>query len=133
MLTANLIEVLKNASAKALATTGPHGINVVPISVIEVSEQEILLFDFFMNKTAENLQVSKTAALTAWSGLTGIQVKAKAAYEKEGERFLSSVVVMKERFPDRVLRGVIVLQPTHIYNVSAGAESGRLLKSSADF
>lgn len=133
MLTQDIIDALQNSEARALATTGPHGVNVVPVSVIDVSSSEIHLFDFFMDKTVENLQVDETVALSAWSGLVGVQVKARAEYQEAGELFESSTVVMKERFPERTLRGVIILHPNHVYDISAGSEAGRLLKSPADF
>lgn len=133
MLTQNLIEAISGAEAKALATCGPEGVNVVPVSVIEVSESKIVLFDFFMDKTVKNLKVDPDVALTAWSGLTGLQVKAKAEYQTSGKLFDGSVEKMKVQFPERTLSGVIVLTLTHVYDISAGAKAGQLLKSQSDF
>lgn len=133
MLTKDIIDALQNAGARALATTGPHGVNVVPVSVIHTSETEIHLFDFFMGKTVENLKVESSVALTAWSGLVGIQIKGESEYVESGEMFDSYAVEMKERFPERTLHGVIVIKPSYLYDISAGSEAGRLLKSPADF
>ncbi|MCA9359253.1 pyridoxamine 5'-phosphate oxidase family protein [Candidatus Kaiserbacteria bacterium] len=133
MLTQDLIESISGAEAKALATCGPEGVNVVPVSVIKVSEKEIILYDFFMDKTVKNLQIDPDVALTAWSGLVGLQVKAKADYQTEGGLYQSSVEEMKVQFPDRTLRGIIVLRLTHVYDISAGASAGNLLKSPSDF
>ncbi|MCA9356661.1 pyridoxamine 5'-phosphate oxidase family protein [Candidatus Nomurabacteria bacterium] len=133
MLTKDIIDALQNAEARALATTGPHGINVVPFSVIDVSETEIHLFNFFMSKTVENLKENKTVALIAWSGLAGIQIKGEADYVESGEMFDSYTKEMKERFPERTLHGIITIKPSYLYDVSAGSEAGRLLKSPADF
>jgi predicted pyridoxine 5'-phosphate oxidase superfamily flavin-nucleotide-binding protein len=113
---------LETAEAKALATTGPNGINVVPVSVIVVTETEIHLFDFFMNKTAENIKVESAVALTAWTGLEGIQVKAIAEYVASGEVYEAAVTTMQEQFPERVLKGVVVLSPQAVYDISADRE-----------
>ena len=131
-MTTDIAETITNAESRALATTGPHGVNVVPVSVVEVVGDEIHLFDFFMNKTVANLKADPAVTLTAWSGLVGIQVKAVANYQAEGELFETSVPQMKVRFPDRILSGVIVLRPTDIFDISAGPNAGKLLKSSGD-
>jgi hypothetical protein len=127
-LTTNMRTTLETAEGRALATTGPHGINVVPVSVITLTEAgEIYLYDFFMDKTVTNLTSDSTVALSAWSGLAGIQVKATAAYETAGERFAAEEVKMKAQFPDRTLRGVIILTPSAVYDISAGATAGQKL------
>lgn len=118
-----IIDQVLNAEARALATTGPHGVNVVPVSVVEVEEGSIRLFNFFMQKSVENLLAEPEVALTCWSGLEGVQVKATAAYLTEGELFAAKVAEMKERFPSRTLAGVIELTPTAVFDVSA--DSGR--------
>lgn len=47
MLSDQLVELLQTAEAKALATNGPQGINVVPVSVVSVPKQDIIyLYDF---------------------------------------------------------------------------------------
>jgi predicted pyridoxine 5'-phosphate oxidase superfamily flavin-nucleotide-binding protein len=115
------------ASSVALATTGPAGLNVVPLSVWEVVGDEVHLYDFFMNKTAENLRAGGPVVLTCWQGFSGVQVKAAAVYETSGEVYEEAVKVMKERFPDRVLRAVIRLTPTEAYSVAPGASGEDLL------
>lgn len=114
-------EIITNSESAALATTGPQGINVVPISVFEVRGEEIHLFDFFMTKTVENIKVESKVALTCWKGFVGMQIKAEVAYETEGEDYDAAVTEMKERFPDRTLSGLIRLTPTEIYDVAPGA------------
>lgn len=121
MLTNSIIEMVVSAGAKALATTGPCGVNVVPVSVVKVMENRIYLYNFFMHKTVENLQSNSEVALACWSGLTGIQIKATAEYVTDGEVFLFSQSEMKERFPERMLAGVIILSPREVYDISADA------------
>lgn len=115
----SIIDQVINADARALATYGPQGVNVVPVSVVEVVDGGIYLYNFFMGKTVENLLVEPQVALTCWKGLEGVQVKATATYVTDGELFTSAVVVMRERFPARTLSGVIALTPTAVFDVSA--------------
>jgi predicted pyridoxine 5'-phosphate oxidase superfamily flavin-nucleotide-binding protein len=130
MLSEQIQAALLNAEAKALATIGPAGLNVVPVSVIDVTEDNIFLFDFFMGKTVENIQAEAQVALTAWAGLTGVQVRATAEYISDGEVFDVANETMKEQYPERVLKGVLVLTPKAVYDVTADRElAGTLLAS----
>lgn len=123
-----IIDQIINADARALATTGPHGVNVVPVSVVAIHDGHIHLYNFFMGKTVENLIAEPTVALTCWKGLAGIQVKAVATYLEEGEVFDAAQEEMLTRFPDRTLGGVIVLTSTAVYDVSAdSAKAGKVL------
>lgn len=110
---------IEGATGKALATTGPCGLNVVPVSAVKIVDGNIHLFDFFMNKTVVNIKQSKQASLACWDGLSGVQIKAEATYVTEGDAFLASDAWAKEAYPDRTLRGLIVLRPTECYSVSA--------------
>lgn len=113
-------EVLTKATAKALATTGPHGINVVPVSMIKVNQDSIWLFDFFMDKTVANLQSNSDVALTAWTDMTGVQLKAAASYYTSGPAFAEAVAWVATQNPARVVKGLIVLTPTEVFDISPG-------------
>lgn len=128
MLSNTITAALETAEAKALASTGTDGINVVPVSVITVTSSHIYLYDFFMNKTAANVQANPSVALSAWTGLAGVQVKATAEYVTEGELFSAEKAKMQEQFPERTLRGVLVLTPSQAYDISVGAEAGQTLE-----
>ena len=119
--------MIKSCDAYALATTGPHGVNVVPISVVEVKGDEIHLYDFFMRKTADNIKSEPEVAFVGWRGFSGLQIKARAVYETAGEVYEKAVTEMKERFPDRTLAAVIRLTPTAVYDVAPGAGKDNLL------
>lgn len=114
-------ETVEKADSVALATIGVGGVNVIPISVVSVVDEEVHLYDFFMNKTAENIKENSQVALVCWTGFEGVQIKAKAVYETSGEIFDQATVVMKERFPERTLRAVLRLQPNAIHNVAPGS------------
>jgi hypothetical protein len=124
----HIIDQIINADSRALATTGPHEVNVVPVSVVAVHDNQIYLYNFFMKKTVENVRTEPYVALTCWKGLEGIQVKATALYVTEGELFNDAKEAMLTRFPDRTLGGVVILTPQHVYDISAdGARAGRVL------
>ncbi len=117
----NIRAVIDDFSAAALATTGPYGINVVPISVVDVRGDEIYLYDFFMGKTAGNIKIDSAVAFTCWKGFCGFQIKADATYEKAGAVYDLAVIDMLKRFPDRTLKAVIRLSPVAVYDVAPGA------------
>lgn len=120
-------KAIKEAEARALATAGPHGVNVVPVSVVDVTDDQVCLYNFFMGKTIENLKADPEVALCCWKGLIGIQIKARATYITSGSAYEAAVMTMKARFPERTLAGMITLMPTHIFDVSAGTEAGKVL------
>ncbi len=117
-LTKTVREVLENAQSKALATNGPNHLNVVPVSMIKVNQETIWLFDFFMGKTAENVQQEPEIALSAWTGMDGMQIKGKAEYITDGDLFNQAKSWVKTQNPDRVVRGLLVLHPTDTFDIS---------------
>ncbi|MCA9357960.1 pyridoxamine 5'-phosphate oxidase family protein [Candidatus Kaiserbacteria bacterium] len=126
-MTEDIEKKIVESTSFALATNGPEGVNVVPLSVVEVHGEEIWFFDFFMGKTAVNLQQNSMVAFTCWQGFVGLQIKGRAVYETDGEVFKAQGVVMKERFPDRTLRAVIRLTPDMVYDVAPGATGENIL------
>ena len=115
-----VIEILETASAKALATQGPEDVNVVPVSMIRVNNDSIWLFDFFMEKTAQNIKANPVVSLTAWTGMNGVQLKGETQYLTEGETFDESVAWCHTQNPDRVVKGLIVFKPKEIFDISPG-------------
>jgi predicted pyridoxine 5'-phosphate oxidase superfamily flavin-nucleotide-binding protein len=120
MFSSTIREVLTTAAAKALATNGDMGINVIPVSMIKVNNDTIWLFDFFMDKTAQNLHTDSRVALTAWTDMKGVQIKANANYNTEGAEFAEAVSWVREQNPARVVKGLIILTPTKIHDISPG-------------
>jgi predicted pyridoxine 5'-phosphate oxidase superfamily flavin-nucleotide-binding protein len=120
MFSSTIRDVLTTANAKAFATNGIAGINVVPVSMIRVNDHTIWLFDFFMDKTIQNLGVKAPVALTAWTDMKGIQIKADAQYITDGDEFTEAVAWVKEQNPARVVKGLIILTPTKIHDISPG-------------
>lgn len=114
--------MLETATSKALATSGPSDINVVPVSMIKVPDtaDSLWLFDFFMEKTIANIKIHSKVALTAWTDLKGIQLKATAEYVNSGPDFDAAEAWVKTQNPHRVTKGLIILKPYAIFDISPG-------------
>ncbi len=112
---------LLEAKSKALATMGKHGLNVVPVSTVRIVNNEILLMNYFMKKTIENILEQPRVALTFWSGLEGYQIKGSVEYQDNGDTFEEAKKWVNENVADRTLIGLLILTPEETHNVSPGA------------
>lgn len=121
-LTDKIVEIILNAEGKALATSGKDGIHVVPVSTVKVLENKVVLVDYFMGKTVENLQENTKVSLACWLGLEGFQIKGDVDYLTEGELFTSIKEWAEGMFPDRTVKGVLQITPKEVFDVSATAE-----------
>lgn len=124
--TAAWVEMLLQAEGKALATTSNDGqAHVVPVSTVRVEDGKIILVNYFMGQTLANLERNAQVALAFWKGLAGYQVKGVADYEFDGERFDLTVAWVKQILPDRVVKGIVVITPVQVFDISAGPEAGK--------
>lgn len=114
-----IIDFILEAPSKALSTSGPEGLNVVPVSTIRVIDGKILLVNYFMNKTVTNLLSNPDVALVAWQGLEGWQIKGSVDYQTSGELFNELTTWAADKFPDRMVHGVLLLTPEAIHPISA--------------
>lgn len=112
--------LIETATSKALATYGVHQLNAVPVSMLKVNGDNIWLFDFFMKKTAENIQDKPEVALCCWTDMRGVQIKASMEYITEGPDFDEAVAWVAANNPSRVVKGLLVLSPTAIFDISPG-------------
>lgn len=127
MLSIEMRSLIEKAEHRAFATEGEDGPNVVPVSAAHCIEDAVVLCDFFMNKTAQNVRQGVSSALACWSGGKGIQIKGHATYEESGERFDRIVAWAKEKYPERTLSGVIVIIPDSAYDITPGNAGKQLL------
>jgi hypothetical protein len=119
-------QALLEAEAKALATySEADGVSVVPVSSVRVIGGKIVLVNYFFGQTVRNIEENPDVALTFWSGLSGYRLKAKATYETEGDVFDEVVGWIKDTLPTRVVKGVVILAPTALFDISAGPEAGK--------
>lgn len=121
-------QALLDAEAKALATyCEADGVSVVPVSSVRVVDDKVILVNYFFGQTVKNIEANPNVALTFWSGLSGYRIKAKATYKTEGEIFDEVVGWIKDTLPTRVVKGVLVLEPVVLYDISAGPEAGKMV------
>lgn len=117
-----ITEMVLGADAKALATMSQGDINVVPVSTVKVVDDAVILVNYFMGKTLENIQDNPEVALVCWKGLGGYQIKGTVDYETDGERFIAIKNWVSEILPERIVKGILVLHPREIFDISATAE-----------
>lgn len=107
-----------SADSKAFATYSDQGINVVPVSSLKVVDGNIWLINYFMDKTLSNIERNPEVSLVCWRKMMGYQIKGEVSYETQGESFDLAVDWIKSILPDRVVKGLIILKPKEIYDVS---------------
>ncbi len=118
----NVQEIILNAEGKALATSADDGLHVVPVSTVKIHEGKILLVDYFMGKTIKNISSNPKVALACWRGLGGYQIKGEVEYITEGEVFDETKAWAEELFPDRQVKGILLITVQEVYDVSATVE-----------
>ncbi len=110
------------ADGKALATFSvDNEVNVVPVSSVRIVSGEIVLVNYFFGKTLQNIEHNPAVSLACWRGLEGYQIKALARYETEGDLYEEIKAWIKEILPERIVKGIVVLTPKAIFDVSANA------------
>jgi len=117
-LSKEAIQILLNAEAKALATVYNNAINVVPVSSVKIVDNKIWLIDYFFDKTLSNIQQNNKVALTFWVGLRGYQIKANTTYMVEGIAFDTATKWIAKIHPNRIVKGLLILEIQEIYDIS---------------
>lgn len=117
-LSPQVIEGILQADSKAFATSGKHGINVVPVSTIRIVDDKILLMNYFLGKTLDNIAENPHIALSCWKGLGGYQIKGTALYIVGGDVFKESKEWIEKNVSNRTLKGLIIITPENVYDVS---------------
>lgn len=107
-----------SADSKALATYSNDSLNVVPVSSIKVVDGKIWLINYFMDKTLSNILKNNNVALVCWRKMMGYQIKGQVSHETEGENFNLAVEWIKEILPERVVKGLLILNPKEIHDIS---------------
>ena len=111
-------EIILNADSKALATMSVDTINVVPVSTVNIIDDKIILVNYFMEKTLDNVLQNPQASLVCWTELTGIQIKSKVDYQTTGTIFETMKKIVSKTSPERIVQGVLVLNPIEIFDIS---------------
>lgn len=111
-------EFILSAEAKALATYSNDNLNVVPVSSIKIIEGKIWLINYFMDKTLSNILGNRSVALVCWRKMMGYQIKGVVSYVTSGQDFDEAVKWIKSVLPDRVVKGLIIITPNEIHDIS---------------
>jgi hypothetical protein len=130
-ITEEMKGAINQAKVVALATTNKAGEpNVVPIAYKKVlSNDELLLMNIFMRKTAENIKVNSRVAVSAWytdsSGISkGYQFKGKARIETSGKVFDKGTKMVQATEPELISRSAVIINVDSIYSISPGPDAG---------
>ncbi len=115
-------DMVLSADSKALATTYKDTVNVVPVSSIKIVDDKIWLINYFMDKTLKNISHNPRVALVCWKGLSGYQIKAEVTYVTEGDAFAEAKQWIAKILPERIVQGLLILQPTEIFDISASKD-----------
>ncbi len=120
-LSQEIIDILLDSENKAFATTGKDRINVVPVSTMYIIDGKIWLINYFFKKTLENILEEPRAALVCWKGFCGYQIKGQVEYIENGVLFEKAKEMVFQKLPDRIVKGLLILKPEEVYNISPGA------------
>lgn len=71
-----------------------------------------------MDKTLSNILENKSVALVCWRKMMGYQIKGVVSYVTSGQDFDEAVKWIKSLLPDRAVKGLIILTPNEIYDIS---------------
>src|SRR3989338_9774420 len=112
-----------SADAKALATYSEGNLNVVPVSSVRIDNGKIVLVDYFMEKTAQNIQKSSLVALVCWKGMHGFQIKGSCEYIKSGSQNEHIYLWARQLHPERTVRGILIIDPLEIYDIAPDKKS----------
>lgn len=126
-------EFILSAEAKALATYSNDNLNVVPVSSIKIMDGKIWLINYFMNKTLSNILENKSVALVCWRKMMGYQIKGIASYVTFGQDFDESVKWIKSILPDRIVKGLIILTPNEIHDISPTKDTKEKISAEQSF
>lgn len=112
-----------SSDSKAFATYSDQSINVVPVSSIKVVDGDIWLINYFMDKTLSNIEKNPQASFVCWRKMMGYQIKGEVSYETYGQNFDLAVEWIKTILPDRVVKGLIILKPKEVYDISPSKDT----------
>ncbi len=114
----NIENFILSSESKAIATCSKNNLNVVPVSSIKIVDGKIWLINYFMDKTLSNILNNPSVAFVCWRKMMGYQIKGVASYITSGKDFDEAVVWIKSILPERVVKGLIIITPEEIYDIS---------------
>lgn len=112
-----------HADSKALATTGLHGVNVIPVSSVKIVDGKIWLVNYFMDKTIENIKADPRVSLVCWTDMAGYQIKGIVQYAEDGSAFEDAKAWIHDILPDRTVLGLLIITPTETFDIAPVKDS----------
>lgn len=112
-------DFLLAAKSKALATLSAEGeLNVIPVSTLKIVGDDVVLVNYFMKKTLQNILAHPSVALSAWIDMEGYQIKGVVDYQTEGALVDEIRAWAGEHFPERTVSGVLVIKVHEVFSVT---------------
>lgn len=115
--------------ALATATAGGEP-NVAPMQQCWWSADDTLIIgDFFMKQTRENIQENGRASFTVWENdpREGYKFTGSARYLTSGPEYDLANREMHKKMPDRNFKGVVVIRVERVYDIKSGPTAGQLI------
>lgn len=130
LVTEEMKTALSNNKIFSVATASPDGEpNVVAISFVKlISDDEILVMDNFMGKTAKNLEANPRVAISCWpvdphtNEMAAYQFKGDAQIVTSGEVFEDGCQWVRTRMPNGNPKAAVIVKVTEVYNLRPGAK-----------
>jgi len=130
-LTEEMIEAFKATKYFAMATASKDGDpNVVPIGMaILMDPDTVWIGNQFFHQTLKNVKENPRVALLVWTaGVPGcLKIKGDIKVLESGPDYDKMKALVKERKPNLVCKGLLVMKITDVYDCRSGTEAGKQL------
>jgi predicted pyridoxine 5'-phosphate oxidase superfamily flavin-nucleotide-binding protein len=134
-ITEEMEDVIAKTRNWVIATATEDGIpNVVPMAYAKVlSKNQLMLVDFYLQKTKTNLLTNPNIAVSIWDPETkkGYQFKGTAQIETSGAIFDEAVVMARQKGAKSEPKSAVVIAVREIYVITPGADAGKKVSGAA--
>lgn len=127
--TQSLKDAVTEAKIFMLATADKNGNpNSVPMGMAKIlSDDEFMLYDFYMNKTKNNIKANPRVAVSFLSTKrrAGYQLKGNASIEPSGKNFDEAKRWLTDTRHSKadILKAVVVIKVDEIYSIIGGTDT----------
>ena len=132
--TQDMKDIMEKSQTFIIATANKHGKpNGIPAGAFIVSDDEILIIDYLMNKTRKNIDENPVVSITAWdlSVHYGYQFKGEAKVETSGKMFDMAVNIYNSKFGSGdlklTIKAAIIVKVEEAYYIGTKNSSNNLL------
>lgn len=132
--TQDMKDIMEKSETFIISTANKDGKpNGIPAGAFMISDNQILIIDYLMNKTRKNINENPVVSITAWDLLVhyGYQFKGKARVETTGEMFDKAVEIYNSKFGSGDLKltvkSAIIVKVDEVYYVGTKNSGKNLL------